>query len=244
MNCAEPLYGGLSSAYARVMRTLIVDQDQRLVAKLATTLRRDGYDVSTSGCGQDAIEMVVERPPDAMLLECHLPDIDGMEICRRVRQLPGYVRILMFSCGADVDERVRGLEAGADAYMSKPLIVTELRARLNALLRKYEPVAGASSLTALTWGGVTLERDGYTVSAPGGWRELTPTECRLLEVFMSQPERILSNAELGEAVWRTVSPDAATLRVYVGYLRGKLRDCAAAPLIECVPGEGYALRRP
>jgi DNA-binding response OmpR family regulator len=244
MNCAEPLYGGLSSAYARVMRTLIVDQDQRLVAKLATTLRRDGYDVSTSRSGQDAIEMVVERPPDAMLLECHLPDIDGMEICRRVRQLPGYVRILMFSRGADVDERVRGLEAGADAYMSKPLIVTELRARLNALLRKHEPVAGASSLTALTWGGVTLERDGYTVSAPGGWRELTPTECRLLEVFMSQPERILSNAEIGEAVWRTVSPDAATLRVYVGYLRGKLRDCAAAPLIECVPGEGYALRRP
>jgi DNA-binding response OmpR family regulator len=244
MNCAEPLYGGLSSAYARVMRTLIVDQDQRLVAKLATTLRRDGYDVSTSRSGQDAIEMVVERPPDAMLLECHLPDIDGMEICRRVRQLPGYVRILMFSRGADVDERVRGLEAGADAYMSKPLIVTELRARLNALLRKHEPVAGASSLTARTWGGVTLERDGYTVSAPGGWRELTPTECRLLEVFMSQPERILSNAEIGEAVWRTVSPDAATLRVYVGYLRGKLRDCAAAPLIECVPGEGYALRRP
>jgi len=244
MNCAEPLYGGLSSAYARVMRTLIVDQDQRLVAKLATTLRRDGYDVSTSRSGQDAIEMVVERPPDAMLLECHLPDIDGMEICRRVRQLPGYVRILMFSRGAGVDERVRGLEAGADAYMSKPLIVTELRARLNALLRKYEPVAGGSSLTALTWGGVTLERDGYTVSAPGGWRELTPTECRLLEAFMSQPERILSSAEIGEAVWRTVSPDAATLRVYVGYLRGKLRDCAAAPLIECVPGEGYALRRP
>jgi DNA-binding response OmpR family regulator len=244
MNWAEPLYVRLSFAYARVVRTLIVDQDQRLVEKLATTLSLDGYDVSTSGSGQEAIELVAERPPDAMLLECHLPDIDGTEICRRVRQLPGHVRILMFSYGADVDERVRGLEAGADAYMSKPLVMAELRARLNALLRKYEPVAGASSLTALTWGGMTLERDGYAVSAPGGWCELTPTEYRLLELFMDNPERLLSYAEIGEAVWRTACPDAATLRVYVGYLRRKLRDCAAEPFIERVPAEGYVLRLP
>ena len=136
MNWAESLYVGLSSTYAQRVRTLIVDQDQRLVERLAATLRLDGYEVSASGSGHDAIERIAEQPPDAMLLECYLPDLDGTEVCRRVRRLPGHVRILMFSYRADVDERVRGLEAGADAYMSKPLVVSELRARLHALLRK------------------------------------------------------------------------------------------------------------
>ncbi len=226
------------------MRTLIVDQDRRLVEKLAATLTLDGHVVTTSSSGHEAIELVSEQPPDAMLLECYLPDIDGTEVCRRVRRLAGGPRILMFSHAAAVDERVRGLEAGADAYMSKPLIMAELRARLRALLRQWEPVAGAPSLTALTWGGVTLEPDGYTVSTQGGLRELTPTECRLLELFISQPERILSHAEIGEAVWRTACPDRATLRVYVGYLRRKLFDCEAEPFIEHARGDGYVLRRP
>ena len=158
--------------------------------------------------------------------------------------LPGHVRILMFSYRADVDERVRGLEAGADAYMSKPLAVAELRARLHALLRQYRPLAGAPPVTAITWGGLTLERYGHALSARGGRRELTPTEYRLLELFMDQPERVLSHTEIGEVVWRTASPDATTLRGYVGDLRRKLIDCAAEPFIELVRGDGYVLRRP
>lgn len=136
MNRAGPLYERLSSAYAQPMRTLIVDRDDHFVERLASALTLDGYEVSTRSSGHDAIELVAEHPPDALLLECHLADLDGTEVCRRVRRLRRDLRILMFSYSADVAERVRGLEAGADAYMSKPLAMVELRARLHALLRQ------------------------------------------------------------------------------------------------------------
>ena len=136
MKRAGPLYEGLSPAYAQPMRTLIVDHDSRFVEGLTAALTLDGYEVSTRSSGRDAIELLAAHPPDALLLECYLADLDGTEVCRRARRMRGDLRILMFSYGADVAERVRGLEAGADAYMSKPLAMVELRARLHALLRR------------------------------------------------------------------------------------------------------------
>ena len=106
------------------MRTLIVDRDRRFVERLAAALTLDGYEVSTRSSGRDAIELLADHPPDALLLECYLADLDGTEVCRRARRLRGDLRILMFSYGADVAERVRGLEGGADACMSKPLAMS------------------------------------------------------------------------------------------------------------------------
>jgi two-component system phosphate regulon response regulator PhoB len=139
MNRARALYVRLIATYARVMRALIVDTDRHVAARLGAALSVDGYDVVMSGSGRGALAAVVERPPDVILLECDLSDLDGMEVCRQVRRLPRYMPIVMFSSGAGVDQRVKGLEAGADAYMSKPLVLAELLAHVRALVRRFEP---------------------------------------------------------------------------------------------------------
>jgi DNA-binding response OmpR family regulator len=138
MNRARALYVTLISTYARFMRALIVDKDRHLAARLSAALTADGYDVSTVSSGHGALTAVADQSPDVMLLECDLPDLDGLEVCQQVRRLPRYVVIVMFSHGAGVDQRVRGLEAGADAYMCKPLVLAELSARVRALARRFE----------------------------------------------------------------------------------------------------------
>ncbi len=222
------------------MQALVVDSDRCALDILKAALTRDGYQVLTCATGEEAITRVAEHAPDALLLERYLPDFDGCEVCRRVRRLPDDVRILMFSYACGVDERVRGLEAGADVYMSKPLATAEVIARLRAFFRRAEPT---EMPPPLRWGEISLDPTLYAVAADGVHRELTPTEWRLLELFMHNPERVLSHAEIGESVWSAQSPTATTLRVYIGYIRRKLRECGARDVIHTVPGEGYVLRR-
>jgi DNA-binding response OmpR family regulator len=131
------------------MRALIVDKDCHVAAQLGAALSIEGYDVCTSSSGQAAIALVVKQPPDVILIECELPDLDGMEVCRQVRRLRRYMPIVMFSYGADVDQRVKGLAAGADVYMSKPLVLAELAARVRALVRRFEYRGGGVPAPAL-----------------------------------------------------------------------------------------------
>ncbi len=222
------------------MQALVVDNDQYALDTLTVALARDGYQVLIGSSGEEAIKHVAEHTPDVLLLECHLPDVDGCEVCRRVRRLPDHIRILMFSYACGVDERVKGLEAGADVYMSKPLVMAELIARLRALFRRIE---APERPAALSWGGVRLDPTLYAVAGDGAYRELTPTEYRLLELFMQNPERVLSHAEIDESVWGGELMQATTLRVYIGYIRCKMLECGAGRLIHTVPGEGYVLRQ-
>lgn len=222
------------------MQALVVDSDRYALDTLTSALTRDGYQVLTGCTGEEAIQRVAEHVPDALLLERELPDLDGCEVCQRVRRLPNNVRILMFSHACGVDERVRGLEAGADAYMSKPLVTIEVIARLRAFFRRAEP---AQMPTPVRWNEIRLDPTLYAIAAAGAHRELTPTEYRLLELFLHNPERVLSHSEIGASVWGTESPQATTLRVYIGYVRCKIRECGAGHLIHTVPGEGYVLRR-
>ena len=222
------------------MLALVVDNDRGALDSLCATLARDGFEVITGRSGDQAIAGVAERRPDVLLLEQRLPDIDGCEVCRRIRRLADPIRILMFSDAPAVQERVRGLEAGADAYMSKPLVAAEVTARVRAMFRRGEH---GPARAQLSWGGVTLDPGLYAVSAAAARRELTPTEYRLLELFMRNPERTLSHAEIGASVWGRRQPGPTNLRVYVGYLRRKLHECGAGKLIHTVPREGYVLRR-
>jgi two-component system, OmpR family, response regulator MprA len=221
------------------VQALVVDSDRYVRDTLTDALARDGYEVLTAGTGEEALARVAEHTPDAMLLERHLPDVDGCEVCRRLRRLPDDIRIVMFSYACGADERVRGLEAGADVFMSKPLVTAEVMARLRAFFRRAEPV---ETPLPLSWGGVRLDPTLYAIAADRAHRELTPTEYRLLELFMHNPERVLSHAEIGESVWGTESPHATTLWVYIGYIRRKMRECGAGQLIHTVPGQGYVLR--
>lgn len=222
------------------MQALIVDSDRSARDALASALRQDGYRVLTGSTGEEAIARIAEHTPDALLLERCLPDLSGCEVCQRVRRLPDGIRILMFSHGCNADERVKGLEAGADAYMSKPLATDEVIARLRALFRRAEALEEPAPLS---WGGVRLDPTLYAVGANGAYRKLSATEYQLLELFMRNPERVLSHTEISKSIWGAKLGEVTTLRVYVGYLRRKIRECGAGQLIHTVQGKGYVLRQ-
>jgi two-component system, OmpR family, response regulator MprA len=222
------------------MRALVVDCDSHLVARLMLALDEAGYDAATVDSGEQAVAFVAERVPNVLLLNRDLPDMNGLEVCRRVRLLPDQVRILMFSHAAQAAaERVRGLNAGADAYLGTPLVMAEVVARLRAMRRRDEPPQGPAQLT---WQGLRLDPGLFLLEAAAGTRELTQTEYRLLELFMLNPERLLSHAEIKREVWGSERLDSAALRVYIGYVRRKLQECGAGQLIHTIQREGYVFR--
>lgn len=240
-------------ATVALMQALVVSDDVHLVDSLGVALREANYDVVTSESGAEAIDLVVRYAPSALLLERDLPDIDGFEVCRRIRRLPDGASILMFSYAAQsVAERVSGLDVGADAYMAKPLVISETVARVRALTRRRHapdrrgPLASCQQLSEdpipLTWCGLKLDPTLYAVATDAAFRPLTPTEYRLLELFMCNPERVLSHADIERQVWGFESPGSAKVRVYIGYLRHKMAECGAGQLIHTVPREGYFLR--
>jgi two-component system response regulator MprA len=223
------------------VRTLIVDDDSKLREVLRHVLTLEGYEVVTSAGGHQAITMAGECLPDAVLLERDLPDIDGLSVCRRLRRLELRVPILMFAEGGPISDRVSGLEAGADDYMVKPFSVAELQARLRALVRRArlsaEPVP-------LQFAELQLDATNYGVIVGEQFADLTRMEYRLLELFMRNPDRLLSHSDIHERVWGYDVTDTTKLRVQVGYVRRKLKELGARQLIHTVSRRGYIMREP
>jgi two-component system, OmpR family, response regulator MprA len=221
------------------MDVLVVDADSHTNARLAAALEQAGFRVGTAASGEEALTSVASHAARVIVLDRELPDIDGLEVCRQVRLLPDRIRIVMFSYAAQTaDERVLGLEAGADVYLAEPVVVAELIARLRALGRRDEPRVGQ---VPLRLNGLMLDPARYELATDAEYRELTPTEYRLLELFMQNPERVLSHQEIERSVWGRELPGSASLRVYVGYVRRKMLECAAGPIIQTVPAKGYIL---
>jgi two-component system response regulator MprA len=221
------------------MDVLVVDADCHTNARLAAELEQAGFRVGTAVSGEEALTSVAGHAPYVIVLDRELPDIDGLEVCRRVCLLPDRIRIVMFSYAAQAaEERVRGLDAGADIYLAEPVVVAELIARLRALVRRDEPAEGP---VPLRLNGLMLDPARYALATDAEYRELTPTEYRLLELFMQNPERVLSRQEIERNVWGRERPCSASLRVYVGYVRRKMFECAAGPTIQTVPAKGYVL---
>jgi two-component system response regulator MprA len=224
------------------MRILIVDDDRALRDALRRTLVLGGYETLQAGDGEDALSQVAAATPDAVVLDVGLPDIDGLEVSRRLRASGNRVPILMLTARDAVGDRIDGLDAGADDYLVKPFDVGELKARLRALLRRS---AGAADPDELAFEELRLDRTRHGVSAGDQFAELTRTEYLLLELLMLNPRRVLPHALIYERVWGyDFGPASNALRVYVGYLRRKLEAIGARPLVHTVRGVGYVLREP
>jgi two-component system response regulator MprA len=222
-----------------VMRLLIVDDDRPLRDALRRALSLAGYEVDAAAGGEDAIVRIGESRPDAVVLDVGLPDLDGLDVCRRLRASGERVPVLMLTARDAIEDRIDGLDAGADDYLVKPFDVGELKARLRALLRRSDPGGDGS----LQFADLTLDEQRHGVEVAGAFVELTRTELALLEVLMRNPRNVLPHEVLYDRVWGyDFGPASNALRVYIGYLRRKLEEAGAGASIVTVRGVGYALR--
>ena len=226
----------------RGMKVLVVDDDRAVREALRRVLTLAGYEVQTADGGQEAIEAVVQSVPDAVVLDVGMPDVDGLEVCRRLRMLGNRVPVLMLTARVEIEDRVAGLDAGADDYLIKPFDNDELKARLRALLRRTLPEGDPDELS---FAELKLDRSRHGASVDGRVAELTRTEYQLLELFMCNPRTVLTQSVIYDRVWGYDFGAASNaLRVYVGYLRRKLSEIGARELIHTVRGVGYVMREP
>jgi two-component system response regulator MprA len=224
------------------MDVLVVDDDSGARTLIGRSLSYAGYNMRVAASGQQALDLLTIALPDALVLELDLPDIDGGEICRRLRRLDRCLPILVISRLDSVLDRIRGLDAGADSYMPKPFSADELVARLVALQRRLELRNG--QVSRLTFAEIELDATRCAVRVADRFAELTKTEYALLAMFMASPGRVFSPSEIHDRVWGSKPPSAAALRVYIGYVHSKLRAVGARSLLHTVAGEGYFLREP
>ena len=224
------------------VRVLIADDDRSLRDALRRTLTLGGYEAETAEGGQEALTKVAAQSLDAMVLDVGMPDIDGLEVCRRLRASGNRIPVLMLTARDEVADRIDGLDAGADDYLVKPFDVGELKARVRALMRRAGHNGDPDSVV---FEELELDSARHGVIVDGRFAELTRTEYGLLELLMSNPRRVLSHDIIYDRVWGyDFGPASNALRVYVGYLRRKLEDAGARPLIHTVRGVGYVLREP
>jgi two-component system response regulator MprA len=224
------------------MRILVVDDDRALRDALRRALSLGGYEIVLAETGQHGLTQIAATAPDAVVLDVGLPDLDGLEVCRRLRQSGNRVPVLMLTARDAVSDRIDGLDAGADDYLVKPFDVGELKARLRALLRR---AGGEGDPDALQFGELRLDTARHGVVVGEAFVELTRTEYQLLELLMINPRRVLPHSLIYDRVWGyDFGPTSNALRVYVGYLRRKIEDAGARPLIHTVRGVGYVLREP
>ena len=217
-------------------RILVVEDDPRLAATLERVLVAEGHGVEVVGDGLQALRRAREQPFDMVVLDIMLPSLDGVGVCRRLRAVSAQVPILLLTALGGTDERVKGLDAGADDYLVKPFAYEELLARVRALLRRAGPHDD------LRFADVLLDP-----ASRGAWRgkrsmTLTATEFELLRQFMRHPRQILTREQLLQEVWKDEPESDNVVAVYIGYLRQKLEDGGEPRLLHTIRGAGYALR--
>ena len=220
------------------VRVLVVDDDAAVRQSLSTALGRDGYEVLAAEDGNAALARLVAASVDAIVLDVAMPEPNGLEVCRRLRARGDRTPILMLTARDLVDDRVAGLDAGADDYLAKPFALAELRARLRALLRR-----NAASAERLSYGDLALDLAAAQVTRGGREVALTRTEYLLLELFLRNPGRVLSHSQIFQAVWGyDFGLRSDNLWVYMGYLRTKLEAGGEPRILQTVRGLGYVLR--
>lgn len=219
------------------MRLLVVDDDQRIRDSLKRQLSYEGYQVDTAGDAAQAFQQIAEHSPQLVILDVMLPGIDGLEICRRIRQADD-VPILMLTAKGTLDDKVGGLDSGADDYLVKPFQPEELLARVRALLRRRQPQSAP-----LKFGVVTLDPSARQVLVNNRLVDLSSKEFDLLELLMRHPRQVLTRETFYDRIWGyDFSGESNILEVYVRYLRSKLEAAGAPKYIQTVRGVGYVLR--
>ncbi len=223
------------------MKILVVDDEEAVRESLRRALQLEGYDVELASDGAEALDLLAAEPaqPDAIVLDVLMPRLDGLEVARELRREGNSVPILMLTARAAVDDRVAGLDAGADDYLVKPFALEELRARLRALLRR----SGEGGREVLRFADLEMDTTTREVKRAGEPIELTRTEFSLLELFLLNPRQVLTRSIIFERVWGyDFGFGSNSLDVYIGYLRRKTEAGDKPRLIHTIRGVGYALR--
>ena len=225
-------------------RVLVVDDDKAVRESLRRSLEFNGYDVSLAGDGAEALAGIAAYKPDVVVLDVMMPRLDGLETTKALRAAGNDVPIIVLTALDAVGDRVDGLDAGADDYLTKPFALPELLARLRALLRRVVPAEGTPE-EVLTFADLSMNIATREVVRAGRRMDLTRTEFTLLEMFLRRPRRVLERSFILEEVWGYDFPTTAnSLEVYVGYLRRKTEADGEPRLIHTVRGVGYVLKEP
>jgi len=218
---------------------LMVDDDRHITEVMRRALAYEGYSVDVALRGDEALQKVVEHPPDVIVLDIMMPGLDGLEVCRRIRASGNQVPILMLTAKDSLPDRVAGLDTGADDYLLKPVELDEMLARIRAQLRRRNPEQNEILRFA------DLELDTGTRVARRGSRDITlsTTEYELLALFMRRPRQVLTRDIIMDRVWGyDFEGRSNVLEVYIGYLRTKLEAEGESRLLHTVRGAGYVLR--
>jgi two-component system, OmpR family, response regulator len=223
------------------VRVLVVDDEATLAELVSMALRLEGWEVRSAGDGLGAVRTARDFRPDAVVLDVMLPDIDGYEVLRRMRADTPALPVLFLTAKDAVEDRIAGLTAGGDDYVTKPFSLEEVTLRLRALMRRTG-IAEASAGATLVVGDLTLDEDSREVHRAGTAVELTATEFELLRFLMRNPRRVLSKAQILDRVWNyDFGGQANIVELYISYLRKKI-DAGRTPMIHTMRGAGYVLK--
>jgi len=223
------------------VKILIVDDEPAVRESLRRALELETYEIELAENGREALDLLAANGQDAVILDVLMPGLDGLEVCRRIRRAGNRVPVLMLTARDEVENRVAGLDAGADDYVTKPFALEELLARVRALLRRTTE----DTEEVLRFADVELDPGTREVRRNGDPIELTRTEFSLLELFLLNPRQVLTRSIIFERVWGYDFGFASnSLDVYIGYLRRKTEAGGKPRLIQTVRGVGYALREP
>jgi two-component system OmpR family response regulator len=235
----------LQRADGSPVRVLVVDDEPSLAELLSSVLRYEGWEIRTAADGSSAVRAAREFEPDAIVLDIMLPDFDGLEVLRRVRTALPHVCVLFLTARDSVQDRVSGITAGGDDYVTKPFSLEEVLARLRGLLRRAGMArAAAGTGTELAVADLSMDEDAREVRRGGDLIDLTATEFELLRFMMRNPRRVLSKAQILDRVWNyDFGGQAHVVELYISYLRKKI-DTGREPLIHTVRGVGYVLKPP
>ncbi len=218
------------------MKILIVDDDQGIIDFVNPELVHEGFETAVAKTGREALEKIASEKPDLVLLDVMLPEINGLEVLRRIRQESNLPVILETARGETLD-KINGLNSGADDYISKPFDIEELIARINAVLRR---VASSAVVSNLVTRDVSLDLQSMSVSVKGNVLQLSKTEFLMLKLFMENAGKVLSRDQIIDGIWgKDHFIDVNTVDVYVGYLRGKIDQPCGEEYIKTVRGAGY-----
>jgi two-component system, OmpR family, response regulator len=220
---------------------LVVDDEPAITDLLSTALRYMGYQVTTAATGHAALDVAATVAPDLVVLDVLLPDIDGFEVCRRLRDARDFVPVIFLSARDSEDDRITGFVRGGDDYVTKPFSLEELTLRIGALLRRVRG-EDADGTARLRYHDLEMDEDRHQVWRAGTEIQLSPTEFRLVRYFLLNPERVLSKQQILDHVWQyDFNGEDNVVETYVSYLRRKIDDVEPR-LLRTVRGFGYVLR--
>jgi two-component system OmpR family response regulator len=225
-------------------RVLVVDDEPNILELLSAALRLSGFEVQGAANGAEALRCAADFRPHIVVLDVMLPDQDGFSVARRLRAEGDHVPVLFLTARDAVEDRIAGLTAGGDDYVTKPFSLDEVVLRLRAILRRAQPAQGAESDARLRYSDLELDEDTYEVRRGGQLVSLSPTEFKLLRYLLINAEKVVSKGQILDRVWNyEFGGDSRIVESYISYLRRKV-DAKQPPLIHTIRGVGYVLRLP